>query len=169
MCVDFTKVDPSKDSKENMLVLTDAFTKFSQAFSNTQPEGMITIVKILVDKQFYVYGIPACMHRDKWQSFDNEIMTHLYAMYGIEQSTTMPYSLCGNAPTERVEPYINWPAQVTTEGAEEYLTITSTITGIWHIMPCHTILPVTSCMRWFLGANHQLFVMYHSELANYND
>ena len=34
MCTDFTKVDPLKDSKENILVLTDAFTKFSQAFVN---------------------------------------------------------------------------------------------------------------------------------------
>ena len=32
MCIDFTKMDPLKDSKENILVLTDAFTKFSQAF-----------------------------------------------------------------------------------------------------------------------------------------
>ena len=32
VCIDFTKVDPSKDSKENILVLTDAFTKFSQVF-----------------------------------------------------------------------------------------------------------------------------------------
>ena len=32
MHVDFTKVDPSKDGKENILVLTDTFTKFSQAF-----------------------------------------------------------------------------------------------------------------------------------------
>ena len=30
--IDFTKVDPSKSSKENILVLTDTFTKFSQAF-----------------------------------------------------------------------------------------------------------------------------------------
>ena len=29
-------------------------------------------------------------------------MTHLYAMYRVEQSTTMPYNLCGNAPTERL-------------------------------------------------------------------
>ena len=35
VCIDFTKVDPSKDSKENILVLTDTFTKFSQAFVNT--------------------------------------------------------------------------------------------------------------------------------------
>ena len=32
LCIDFTKVDPSKDGKENILVLTDTFTKFSQAF-----------------------------------------------------------------------------------------------------------------------------------------
>ena len=32
VCIDFTKVDPLKDGKENILVLTDAFTKFSQMF-----------------------------------------------------------------------------------------------------------------------------------------
>ena len=31
LCIDFTKVDPSKDGKENVLVLTDVFLKFSQA------------------------------------------------------------------------------------------------------------------------------------------
>ena len=97
MCIDFTKVDPSKDSKENILVLTDAFTKFSQAFI-TPNQKMITIVKILVDKWFYVYGIRLCIHSNKGCGFDNEIMSHLYAMYRVEQSTTMPYNPQGNAP-----------------------------------------------------------------------
>ena len=101
MCIDFTKVDPSKDGKENILVLTDAFTKFSQVFV-TPKQKAITIAKILVDKWFYTYGIPACIHNDKGHSFDSEIMSHLYAMYGAEQSTTMPYNLCGNAPIERL-------------------------------------------------------------------
>ena len=101
MCIDFTKVDPSKDSKENILGLTDTFTKFSQAFV-TPNQKAITIAKIPVDKWFYVYGIPACIRSNKGCSFDNEIMSHLYAMYGVEQSTTMPYSLHGNAPTERL-------------------------------------------------------------------
>ena len=30
LCIDFNKVDPSKDGKENMLVLIDAFSKFSR-------------------------------------------------------------------------------------------------------------------------------------------
>ena len=101
VCIDFTKVDPSKDGKENILVLTDAFTKFSQAFV-TPNQKAITIAKILVDKWFYTYGIPACIHSDKGRSFDNEIMSHLYAMYGVGQYTTMPYNPRGNAPMERM-------------------------------------------------------------------
>ena len=57
MCIDFTKVDPLKDGKENILVLTDAFTKFSQAFVIPNQKAN-TLAKILVDKWFYVYGIP---------------------------------------------------------------------------------------------------------------
>ena len=53
-------------------------------------------------KWFYVYGIPAHIHSDKGYSFGNEIMSNLYAMYGVEQSTTTLYNLHGNAPTERL-------------------------------------------------------------------
>ena len=95
ICVVVTKVDPSKDGKENILVLTDAFTKFSQAFITPNQKG-ITVANILVDKWFYVYGIPAHIHSNKGCSFDNEIMSHLYAMYRVDQSTTKPYNLHGN-------------------------------------------------------------------------
>ena len=129
VCIDFTKVDPSKDGKENILVLTDTFTKFSQAFV-TPNQKAITIANILVDKWFYTYGIPARIHSDKGCSFDNIMMSHLYAMYGVEQSTTTPYNLHGNAPHGKNEPYINEPAQISTKGAEEQLAITSAIAGI---------------------------------------
>ena len=124
LCVDFTKVGLPKDTKENILVLTDAFTRFSQAFV-TPNQMVITIAKILVDKWFYVYGIPAQIHSDKGWIFDNEIMTHLYAMYRIEQSTTTPNNLCGNATCERLsctlidllrslpkEQRSNWPLHI---------------------------------------------------------
>ena len=42
--IDFTKVDPSKSGKENILVLTDTFTKFSQA-SVTPNQKVLTIAK----------------------------------------------------------------------------------------------------------------------------
>ena len=55
------------------------------------------MAKILVEKWFYIYGIPTRIHRDQGQCFDNQILTHLYALYGIEQSTTMSYNPCANA------------------------------------------------------------------------
>ena len=39
LCIDFTKADPSKSGKENILVLMDAFSKFNQAFvTNNQKQ-----------------------------------------------------------------------------------------------------------------------------------
>ena len=78
-CIDFTKVDPSKSGKENILVLTDTFTKFSQAFI-TPNQKALTVAKILVDKWFYIYGIPTQIHSNQGQCFNNQMMKHLYAM-----------------------------------------------------------------------------------------
>ena len=61
----------------------------------------LTITKILVDKWFYIYGIPACIHSNKGQSFENAIISKLYSMYNIKQSMTTPYNLQGNSICER--------------------------------------------------------------------
>ena len=49
LCIDFPKADLSRDGKENILTLTDTFTKFSQDFI-TNNQKALTIAKILVDK-----------------------------------------------------------------------------------------------------------------------
>ena len=100
LCVNFTTIDPSRDSKENVLVLTDAFSKFSQAFV-TPNQKVLIMVKIIVDKWFYIYRIAARIHSDKGQSFENTILEHLYTIYGVKQSTTIPYNLHGNSNCER--------------------------------------------------------------------
>ena len=100
LCIDFLKVDPSRDGKENILVLTDAFTKFTQAFI-TNNQKALTVAKVLVEKWFYVHGIPACIHSNKGQSFENAIISQLYSMYNIKQSTTTSYNLHGNSICKR--------------------------------------------------------------------
>ena len=101
LCIDFLKVDPSRDGKENILVLTDVFTKFNQAFL-TKNQKALTITKILVEKWFYVYGILACIHSDKGQNFENAIISKLYSTYNMKQAITTPYNPCGNSFCERV-------------------------------------------------------------------
>ena len=100
LCIDFTKVDVSKGGKENILVLTDAFSKYSKAFV-TSNQKSLTVTKLLVEKWFSVFGIPSRLHSNQGRFFDNEIIAHLCWMYGIRQSTTTPYNPHGNLQCER--------------------------------------------------------------------
>ena len=126
LCIDFTKVDPSCTGKENVLVMTDAFTKYSQAVV-TPNQKALTVAKVLVDKLFHVYGIPARIHSGQGKSFDNEILNHLCAMYGIERTMTTSYNPHGNSQCERFnrtmfgllktltkEQKADWPAHLST-------------------------------------------------------
>ena len=99
LCIDFTKADVAKGGKENILVLTDTFSKYSQAVM-TNNQTALTVAKILVEKWFSVFGIPARIHSDQGRSFDNEIIGHLCKMYGVKQTTTMPYNPRGNSLCE---------------------------------------------------------------------
>ena len=100
VCLDFTKIDPSKTGKENVLVITDAFTKFSLAVC-TPNQTAKTVAKILVEKWFHVYGVPIQIHSDQGRCFDSNIIKALCKMYGVEQSFTSPYNPRGNAFCER--------------------------------------------------------------------
>ena len=76
LCIDLMKVDPSKDGKENVLVMSDAFSKFSVAvvMPNKQAKA---VAKALVDKWFYTYGIPSRIHSDQAKSFNYKIIDQL--------------------------------------------------------------------------------------------
>ena len=124
LCLDFTKIDPSRTGKENILIMTDAFSKFSVTVV-TPNQRALTVAKVLVDKWFHVYGVPSCIHSDQGKSFDNDIIWSLCKMYGVEQSLTCPYNPQGNAQCERFnqtlfnllhtlskEQKANWPVYI---------------------------------------------------------
>ena len=91
LCLDFTKIDPPRTSKRNVLIMTDTFSKFSVAVV-TPNQQALTVAKVLVDKWFHVYGVPSHIHSDQGKSFDNDIIRSLCKMYGVEQSLTCPYN-----------------------------------------------------------------------------
>ena len=100
VCLDFTKVDPSKGGKENVLVMTDVFTRFSVAVT-TNNQQALTVAKALVECWFHVYGIPSRIHSDQGKSFDNKIIDALCKMYGVKRTMTSPYNPRGNSQCKR--------------------------------------------------------------------
>ncbi len=57
VAVDFTVHEPATDGRENVLVITDVFTKFTQAFP-TRDQKAETTAKVLLREWFMKCGVP---------------------------------------------------------------------------------------------------------------
>ncbi|KAL6484143.1 hypothetical protein MHYP_G00061880 [Metynnis hypsauchen] len=100
VAIDFTLLERASSSHENVLVITDVFSKFTQAYPVPDQKAS-TVVKVLTEKWFYVYGVPQRIHSDQGSSFEGELLRCLCELYGIEKSRTTPYHPQGNGQCER--------------------------------------------------------------------
>ncbi|KAI4874714.1 hypothetical protein NFI96_007693 [Prochilodus magdalenae] len=100
VAIDFTVLERAGDGRENVLVVTDVFSKFTQAYP-TSDQRASTVVRILTEKWFYLYGIPQRIHSDQGRNFEGDLMKALCRLYGVEKSRTTPYHPEGNGQCER--------------------------------------------------------------------
>lgn len=63
LAIDYTTQEPSQNDIENVLVLTDVFSKYTVAVP-TQDQRSATVAKVLVSEWFYRFGVPARLHSD---------------------------------------------------------------------------------------------------------
>ena len=100
VCIDYLTVEPCKGNIENILVITDHFTKFSIAVP-TRNQTAKTTAEVLVNNFFFIYGIPTGLHADQGANFESELVAELCKLLKIEKSRTTPYHPQGNGQTER--------------------------------------------------------------------
>ena len=100
VCMDFVSLEMSKGGFQNILVITDHFTKYALAFPTRNQEAK-TVAKILVDQFVVHYGIPERLHSDQGANFESKIIKHLCDLLGIKKSRTTPYHPQGDGITER--------------------------------------------------------------------
>ena len=100
VAIDFTSIERSSDGYENLLIVTDVFSKFTQAYP-TKDQKAPTVAKVLTEKWFYTYGVPLQLHSDQGRNFESGLIKQLCRMYGIAKTRTTPYHPQGNGQCER--------------------------------------------------------------------
>ncbi|XP_035809415.2 uncharacterized protein LOC118471094 [Amphiprion ocellaris] len=100
VCIDFLSVEPDSKGVANVLVITDHFTRYAQAFPARNQKAH-TVAKILVEKFFVHYGLPARIHSDQGRDFESRLIREMLKMMGIRKSRTTPYHPQGDPQPER--------------------------------------------------------------------
>ena len=76
VAIDFTLLEKSSDGKENVLIMTDVFTKYTVAIP-TKDQKATTVAKVLVKEWFLKYGVPNRIQSDQGRNFESSVVKEL--------------------------------------------------------------------------------------------
>lgn len=100
IAIDCTTLEPSSNGLENVLVITDVFSKYFIAIP-TYDQRAPTVAQVLVTKWFFWFDILSRLDSDQEWCFENTLVQQLCHMYSNKKSQTTPYHPAGNGQCER--------------------------------------------------------------------
>ena len=98
--MDYLSLEPSKGNIENVLVITDDFTRYALAYPSKTQTAQAT-ARILWDNFICHYGFPEKFISDQGRNFESDLIKELCKIAGVKKLHTTPYHPQGNGQCER--------------------------------------------------------------------
>ena len=98
--MDYLFLEPSKGNIENVLVITDHFTRYALAYPSKTQTAQAT-ARILWDNFICHYGFPEKFISDQGRNFESDLIKELCKIAGVQKLHTTPYHPQGNGQCER--------------------------------------------------------------------
>lgn len=129
------------DNSKYILVLTDYFTKWSEAYALPDSEAS-TCMSAMYQNFFSRFGLPRQLHSDQGRNFESKLFFQLCKITGIEKSHTTPFHPRSDGQCERLNRTLlqmlrttaadhesNWPAYLPSIMSAYRMTVHS-VTGV---------------------------------------
>ena len=100
VCIDYLSLERSKGGYENILVITNHYTRYAQAIP-TRNQTAQTTAKALFENFFVHYGFPARIHSDQGDNFESKLIQSLCSLTAMKKTRMTPYHPMGNGMVER--------------------------------------------------------------------
>ena len=98
--MDFLSIEPSKGNIQIVLVSTDHFTRYAQAYASKTQTAQAT-AKLLWEIFIRHYGFPEKFQSDQGRNFESELISELCKLTQVEKVHTTPYHPMTNGQCER--------------------------------------------------------------------
>ena len=98
--MDYLSLEPSKGNIENVLAITDHFTRYALAYPSKTQTAQAT-ARILWDNFICHYGFPEKFISDQGRNFESDLIKELCKIAGVKKVHTTPYHPQGNGQCER--------------------------------------------------------------------
>ncbi|CAG2249684.1 Retrovirus-related Pol polyprotein from transposon 17.6 [Mytilus edulis] len=91
----------TKDGNEYIIVLSDYFTKWVEAFSVVNHTAL-TVADKLVTEVMCRFGVPTSIHSDQGREFESDLFKYVCQLLEIEKTRTAPYRPNSDGLVERM-------------------------------------------------------------------
>lgn len=100
VCMDFLKLDKSMGGYEDVLVITDHFTRYAKAIP-CRNQKATTTAKALYENFIVHYSFPEQLHSDQGRNFESKVIKELCRIANVRKTRTTPFHPMGNPSAER--------------------------------------------------------------------